>query len=334
MSYKVANLVREVRFGSPARKLIALEMADKANDDGTSMYPSHEHLAAVAECSTKTVQRTLKEWSELNLLYQTYPHGLNGRLHYNYFMPMLEALADKQIEFYNPKPGSRDPSYALRSTQKPTGRAVHCVPKDMDGPSQQLDGPSLEVDGPSSKSDGPSTKPIYNLSITNHNHLEGGCDDLLKLLFNEFKVAADKFKFVVPRDSTFKVNRDNFRATIETLGVEAWREALAYAKTDKACTGKLPPMKGHEKPWRLSFVKMCDTDWLVRKLDYWREQNPTPPVVASSSLITVKPDDDTWEAWLAYFEKTRPGYARIMKNYGTITVETKTPPQLEETPCK
>ena len=78
----------------------------------------------------------------------------------------------------------------------------------MDGPSRKSDGPSLAVDGPSRKSDGPSTKPIYNLSITNHNHIEGGCDDLLKLLFEEFKVAADDFKFVVPRDSTFKVNKD------------------------------------------------------------------------------------------------------------------------------
>lgn len=334
MSYKVANLVREVRFGSPARKLIALEMADKANDDGTSMYPSHEHLAAVAECHTKTVSRTLKEWVELNLFYITHPNGMNGRMHYNYFMPMLEALAEKEIEFYNPNKGSRDPFYALRSTQNMTGRPVHCGKKDMDGPSRKPDGPSIQVDGPSRKSDGPSTKPIYNLSITNHNHIDGGGDDLFLILFEEFKAAAEAHGFVVPKTSSYKVSKPAFEKTIELIGVDEWRTALAYAATDKACTGQLPPMTGHTKPWKLSFVKMCDTDWLIRKLDYWRDQNPEPPIASKLTLITLTPEHECWEDWLAYFEATAPGRAQMMRNLQKYVVETKTPPKIEETPCK
>jgi hypothetical protein len=334
MSLSVIVIALKCKFGGSQRKLIGIKLADCADDEGRDIFPSHETMATVAECSTKTVQRTLNEWVDLNLLYKTQPNGTNGRVHLNYNMCLLEALADGDVEFYKTNPGSRDPSFSLRSTQKSTGRTVHCGQNDMDGPSRKLDGPSLEVDGPSRKSDGPSTKPIYNLSITSHNNLEGGNDDLLKLLFEEFKQAAEQFKFVVPRDSTFKVNIDNFKTTIETLGVDAWREALAYAMTDKACTGKLPPMAGHDKPWRLSFVKMCDTDWLVRKLDYWRDQNPTPQIVTMTDAIMITPDDDCWDDWLAYYQVTQPGRARLMVNYKQFAVETKTPPKIEETPCK
>ena len=69
MSFHVVALVMRSKFGNPQRKCIALKLADCANDDGTRIFPARATIASHAECSIKSVKRTLKEWVKLRVLF-------------------------------------------------------------------------------------------------------------------------------------------------------------------------------------------------------------------------------------------------------------------------
>lgn len=329
MGYRIVNLVMPCRFGNSQRKLIAFKLADVASDDGTKIYPSIATTAKVAECSPKTVIRTEKEWVKLGLLILVKKGGKRpgDTNEYSYNMPMLEALHAGDIEFVKCNFGSRDPEWELVSTQILAGRPVPNSEIMGDGPSTQKDGPSENgTDRPGNGRpvralDGPSPKPTLNLSITNNN--SGG--GLLLELFEEFKAAAKKHKFAIPKISTLTVNQVTFENCLKTLGggdIEAgaieWRSALAYAATDRACTGKLPIMKGRNAPWKLTFLKMCDANWLANKLDVWGGDEPSAP--ANLDLVTIKRGDERWGQLLSHFKANRPNMHNLMEKCGSYSI--------------
>src|SRR5262245_56804766 len=61
MSIKVMSLVYSATLGSATRKAVALKLADHADDNGRSIYPSVATIAAAIEVDRSTVQRTLKQ---------------------------------------------------------------------------------------------------------------------------------------------------------------------------------------------------------------------------------------------------------------------------------
>lgn len=68
MSVHVMSLVYSAKLGNPYRKAVALKMADHANDDGGSVYPSLARLAAEAEVSLSTVQRTIRDMLDMGII--------------------------------------------------------------------------------------------------------------------------------------------------------------------------------------------------------------------------------------------------------------------------
>lgn len=68
MSWKVVNLVADKRVGSPARKLVLIAMADRANPDGSGVYASFATIADMAEISRPTAKRIIKEFSDEGLI--------------------------------------------------------------------------------------------------------------------------------------------------------------------------------------------------------------------------------------------------------------------------
>lgn len=63
------TLVWDVPFPTQSQMLIALKLADYANDDGTSIYPAKDTLAEKARCDESTVKRTLKLFRDCGLLH-------------------------------------------------------------------------------------------------------------------------------------------------------------------------------------------------------------------------------------------------------------------------
>lgn len=68
MSVKIMAALYERRLGSPEIKAVALKLADCANDDGRSIYPSKCTIAHQTELSEATVYRSIRKLLAMGLL--------------------------------------------------------------------------------------------------------------------------------------------------------------------------------------------------------------------------------------------------------------------------
>jgi hypothetical protein len=71
MSYKVANLCAERKFGSPVRKQIIMFLADKASDDGSGIWCSKGTVQRHTELGESTVKRTITDFLKQGILIET-----------------------------------------------------------------------------------------------------------------------------------------------------------------------------------------------------------------------------------------------------------------------
>lgn len=71
MSWKVATLCSERRFGSPVRKQIIMYLADKASDDGSGIWCSKGTIARQTELGETTVKRAISDFVSEGVLVQT-----------------------------------------------------------------------------------------------------------------------------------------------------------------------------------------------------------------------------------------------------------------------
>lgn len=99
MSIKLMSIVWEVPFPTSTQMLIALKLADYANDDGTSIFPANETLATKARCSETTVKTTLKVLRDCGLLVLVKQGGSGPRStnEWSLNVAMLKALASGQM---------------------------------------------------------------------------------------------------------------------------------------------------------------------------------------------------------------------------------------------
>lgn len=96
MSIRLMSLIWDVQFPTQGQLLIALKLADFANDDGGSVYPSRDRLAANCQCSEATVKRTLRSFREIGLLVVVHEGGNGPRdtTRYEWNLDLVKALLD------------------------------------------------------------------------------------------------------------------------------------------------------------------------------------------------------------------------------------------------
>jgi hypothetical protein len=95
MSIHVIAKVLPKRWGSPSRKIVAIKLADVANEDGTSIYPSIATVASEAELSERQVQRIMDEFREAGLLVVVKPGGGRNRpTEYRFDLAAIDRLPD------------------------------------------------------------------------------------------------------------------------------------------------------------------------------------------------------------------------------------------------
>jgi DNA-binding transcriptional ArsR family regulator len=78
MSMKLAGFAFEARLGTQTRKLILMKLVDCCRDDGSKIFPAVASIALAAECSERTVQRTLREFEGIGLLERVREGGRHG----------------------------------------------------------------------------------------------------------------------------------------------------------------------------------------------------------------------------------------------------------------
>lgn len=82
MSIQAVAAVLTINYGDPTRKLIAIGLANHADEDGAVAYPAVKKLAAYASCSERTVQRHLAVMLEEGMIRkgdQSHTAGLDPR---------------------------------------------------------------------------------------------------------------------------------------------------------------------------------------------------------------------------------------------------------------
>ena len=75
MSVHLVSLVWEIRFPTQTQKLIMLRMADYANDDGDSVYPSNDQIARQCGCTKRGAQYILRGFHNSGLMVVTEEGG-------------------------------------------------------------------------------------------------------------------------------------------------------------------------------------------------------------------------------------------------------------------
>lgn len=113
MSVKIMAMVFAGKFGTPTRKVLALALADHADDDGASIYPSIARLAEKCEIDRRTVQRQLRAFEEEGLLAVVSLGGTRGKdtREWKFDLTKLAILAEER--------GGAVPPVARRQGRQP-----------------------------------------------------------------------------------------------------------------------------------------------------------------------------------------------------------------------
>lgn len=100
MSIRLMSIVWDIPWPSQSALLIALKLADYANDDGTSVHPARETLAKHAQTSLATVKRILAGFRDVGLLKVVKEGGKGPRstTKYDLDVRMLMRLHDGYVE--------------------------------------------------------------------------------------------------------------------------------------------------------------------------------------------------------------------------------------------
>ena len=96
MSIRLMSIVWDIQFPTQSQLLAALKLADFANDDGGSIYPSRNRLAHNCQCSETTIKTVLRAFRQCGLLIVVREGGNGPRdtTEYQFDVGLLRALAE------------------------------------------------------------------------------------------------------------------------------------------------------------------------------------------------------------------------------------------------
>jgi len=92
MSNRLLNLVYSRKVGSVTRKAVLIYMADRANDDGGSIWTAKQTIADACECSKRAVQKAIAEMVAEGILIETGRRALRTGGHTTVYAIGLGAL--------------------------------------------------------------------------------------------------------------------------------------------------------------------------------------------------------------------------------------------------
>ncbi|MEQ1694408.1 MAG: helix-turn-helix domain-containing protein [Hyphomicrobiaceae bacterium] len=122
MSIRVMTLVWDTPFPNVPAKMVALKLADCANDDGSSIYPSVPTVERATGCSASTIRKWLVAMQHCGLL-SVIEHS-HGGAHKDttvraFDMGMLRALSEGRLELREDeieKPSEKDAAKRVKVT--------------------------------------------------------------------------------------------------------------------------------------------------------------------------------------------------------------------------
>lgn len=144
MSIRLMSIVWDIPWPSQSALLIALKLADYANDEGGSIHPRRDTLAKHAQTSLATVKRTLAAFRDVGLLTVVEEGGM-GRGHstkYEMNIGLLMRLHDGYAELQRDENDPHKFVICARSAvdiddEKAAQKAAHSEPLNSLGAHQE-----------------------------------------------------------------------------------------------------------------------------------------------------------------------------------------------------
>lgn len=139
MSWKVANLCAERKFGSAVRKQIVMFLADKASDDGTGIFCSKGTIARHTELGGSTVKRTISAFLNEGILVET---GQQRRCRNGYTVVYRISLsAVEALESLREPDDELDLGTRVTGHPVPTGPGTGVLLDEVPGPQRPTNHP-------------------------------------------------------------------------------------------------------------------------------------------------------------------------------------------------
>lgn len=94
MSISIMSMIWRIEFPTQSQLLVALKLADYANDDGANVYPARASIARLAQCSESTVKAVLRAFRDIGLLHVVEEGGKGPKstTKYTFHMRLLHSL--------------------------------------------------------------------------------------------------------------------------------------------------------------------------------------------------------------------------------------------------
>lgn len=152
MSWEVAKLCSERKFGSPVRKQIVMFLADKASDDGSGIWCSKGSIHRHTELGESTVKRAVNELVQEGILIET---GQRRRCKHGYTIVYQMNLAVVQtLELISEPYDKVEYPTGSRADGGHTERGTGSVPDGEPGPERTPNNPKT-IPKPPTRADVP-----------------------------------------------------------------------------------------------------------------------------------------------------------------------------------
>lgn len=261
MSIRLLSKVWDSGAYAEGTLLVLLALADWANDDGGSVFPFVEQVAAKARLSTRQAQRALKTLREDGVL-EPIKNTSGGRGRRVEYQINLERMTK-----WHPSPkGDTEDAKGCHLEQErvtPETERVTSATSHIDEPSLEPSRePLREPPGPQPVSESdllgpvpekPKPKPKLALVV--------GAETIkaAQELYNEYATHSGWPKCQLLTD----MRKGHLRKRLEEAGgIEGWRAALDKATASDFCSGRAPPGRDRTSPF------MVDIDFLITQSSF------------------------------------------------------------------
>lgn len=267
MSWKVQAIVGERVCGSITRKMVLLNMASRANDDGTGVYASLTMIAGWCEVDARTVRRVVRELEDQGLIRQvgwrTVKHGKINEWEVNSAAIEALPLYRDEVAAKREAKASKTPdtvSGVVKTTRKIKPKAPvtarknpgHSVTPDT-GPPRTQNPATPDTESASSILE-PIQVEVSSETKVPEDTMSGSLlvelperDDVTAALA-EYNAAASRRNWIGTKGKLNPTRRQAIRARLrDNGGLSGWREQLLLAE-------QTPFLGGASKTgWRMDF---------------------------------------------------------------------------------
>lgn len=260
MSWKVQAVVAERVCGSITRKMVLLNMASRANDDGTGVYASLPMIAGWCEVDARTVRRVVRELEADGLIIQCgWKRVKNGQINeWSVAVEMVEQLPLYKDEVAAKRAAKATPDTVSALKKKPRKTAA-C--KNDPGHTVRADTKPERTHEPATPDTAPASSILEPIALFEEANASPNRAVVVQLRPGEgsaalglYIEAAKRNGWVVAKGKPSDKRQRAIRARLkECGGLAGWREQIELAERQPFLAGD------NDRGWRMDLDFFAST---------------------------------------------------------------------------